>query len=56
MSGRKSDPDFAAMIKAAHQRKFDNLVFGPADQGLHKGDTELPPAPWVEREIEISSH
>jgi DNA invertase Pin-like site-specific DNA recombinase len=31
MSGRKSEKDrprFAAMLKAAHQRKFDILVFG----------------------------
>jgi predicted site-specific integrase-resolvase len=30
MSGRKTDkdrPDFAAMLKAAHQRKFDIIVF-----------------------------
>jgi|SRR6516162_9059583 DNA invertase Pin-like site-specific DNA recombinase len=50
MTGRKTEkdrPGFAAMLKAAHQRKFDIVVFlgfGPTDQGGYKSDAELSTA------------
>src|SRR6266446_2280194 len=40
MSGRKSEkdrPSFAAMLKAAHQRKFDILVFWALDRLTREG-------------------
>src|ERR1700746_359802 len=40
MSGRKSErdrPGFAAMLKAAHQRKFDLLVFWALDRLTREG-------------------
>src|SRR5260221_13189509 len=43
MSGRKSEkdrPGFAAMLKAAHQRKFDILVFWALDRLTREGTRE----------------
>jgi DNA invertase Pin-like site-specific DNA recombinase len=40
MSGRKTDkdrPGFAAMLKAAHQRKFDMIVFWALDRLTREG-------------------
>jgi DNA invertase Pin-like site-specific DNA recombinase len=40
MSGRKTDkdrPGFAAMLKAAHQRKFDIIVFWALDRLTREG-------------------
>jgi DNA invertase Pin-like site-specific DNA recombinase len=40
MSGRKTEkdrPGFAAMLKAAHQRKFDNVVFWALDRLTREG-------------------
>ena len=40
MSGRKTDKDrlgFAAMLKAAHQRKFDMIVFWALDRLTREG-------------------
>ena len=54
-SGRRTEkdrPGFAAMLKAAHQRKFDIVVFwalDPTDQGGYKSDAELSTAAGVER-------
>ena len=50
MSGRKTEkdrPGFAAMLKAAHQRKFDIVVFWALDRltrGGYKSDAELSAA------------
>ena len=51
MSGQKGEkdrPGFAAMLKAAHQRKFDILVFWALDRLTRDGTRatlKLPPAP-----------
>src|ERR1700676_682173 len=43
MSGRKTEknrPSFAAMLKAAHQRKFDIVVFWALDRLTREGTRE----------------
>jgi DNA invertase Pin-like site-specific DNA recombinase len=55
MSGRKTDkdrPGLAAMLKAAHQRKFDIyrvLGVGSTDAGRYESDAQLSSATRIER-------
>jgi len=74
MSGRKSEkdrPGFAAMLKAAHQRKFDIVVFWALDRLTREGTRatavlqlyrqpvigwpDAPPGPFGLRFIQVAA-